>query len=1296
MANIINGTDSADSLVGTDAQDIIYGNGGDDVIYNHSTVANGDAYYGGSGNDTFYLNDSSALNYTIDGGDGTDTLYAEYLQNLTISNVENLVAYNTVYALGTQIAQFSSITDSYASDHYLYFFLSGVGTTLNFGAQMTQGLPLYVVTNGMTSSSTVTLTAYDDSYTSSYSGDTVHGGDGNDYIAFDNADSANPNAVNSFYGDGGDDRIFVSDGTNTVDGGSGNDEIVTWGGSGTLSGGTGDDLFILNEVGAGGYTIDGGDGTDTIEAAGLLGVTVQNVEDLIIENGIGPFATTIATLTAFQSIQNQSGDLSHLIALSLSGSGGTLDISQKIGTDTLSIDASGLTSAANVTLSAGADEYQASHYGDTVHAGDGNDEIFDNYNGNNTIYGEGGNDYIVVGSGHNYIDGGDGNDNIGINDGSSGSSGTLIGGAGDDTFDFTGSGPAAYVIDGGAGNDLLEGGNFIGATITNIETLKIGVNYWGSIANLAGITTIESTLSNTTISFAFSGAGGTLDLSQQLSGDNLSVDASGLTSAANVTLGAGNDTYQASQYGDTIHAGDGNDYIYAIGSNNVDIDGGNGNDTITVGNGSGALIGGAGDDTFNLSGSGSENYVIDGGTGNDTVTGSNFLNTTISNVETLKIGGQYQGTIATLEEFTTIVSTASNVIQTFTLSGAGGTLDMHSQLGPTYSTHIDGGALTSSLNFIGSAASDTIIGTAFNDTINGGAGADTMEGGAGDDTYYIDNAGDFIVEQIGQGHDTAISTVSHTLESNVEDLILQGSAAINGTGNGLDNSISGNDLANTLLGLDGNDTLYGYGGNDILDGGTGVDKMYGGTGDDTYYVDDVRDQVIENANEGTDTVIASINYVLPDNVENLTLSPTTDLNGTATGNALDNIITGNSGNNVLAGKGGNDILIGGAGADTLDGTGSTTAIASYSTATSGVVANLANATQNTGDAAGDTYIAITGLTGSNYADHLTGNSGNNVLKGGLGSDILDGGAGTDTAVYDFAYNPENVFSDNGTIYVYDPTNKDLDQLTNIELLQFANTIVSATSIGVFDVMEYIASNPDLIKAFGTNITEAEQHFLQNGAAEGRSINSFDALEYIASNPDLIQAFGTNTSEAEQHYIQFGFNEHRSTNGFDALEYIASNPDLIQAFGTNTSEAEQHYIQFGFNEHRSTNGFDALEYIASNPDLIQAFGTNTSEAEQHYIQFGFNEHRSTNGFDAAEYLASNPDLIALYGGNLAAVEKEYIDTGFNQHRSTDTFNAAQYLANYPDLQAAFGNDYHAAEMHYILYGYAEHRTDQPLH
>jgi Ca2+-binding RTX toxin-like protein len=176
-----------------------------------------------------------------------------------------------------------------------------------------------------------------------------------------------------------------------------------------------------------------------------------------------------------------------------------------------------------------------------------------------------------------------------------------------------------------------------------------------------------------------------------------------------------------------------------------------------------------------------------------------------------------------------------------------------------------------------------------------------MYGGAGDDRYFVDNAGDVVIENAGEGRDTVFSSTHYRLTANVENLVLQGDAATPLQG-------YGNELVNILTGSDGANLLNGQGGADI---------MAGGLGNDVYFVDDPGDRVIENPGEGTDAIFSTVSRSLEPNVETLVLQGTGNLSGD--GNLFANKLYGNAGNNVLNGQSGNDMLNGGAGHDTLIG-----------------------------------------------------------------------------------------------------------------------------------------------------------------------------------------------------------------------------------------------------------------------------------------------------------------------------------------------------------------------------------------
>ena len=220
-------------------------------------------------------------------------------------------------------------------------------------------------------------------------------------------------------------------------------------------------------------------------------------------------------------------------------------------------------------------------------------------------------------------------------------------------------------------------------------------------------------------------------------------------------------------------------------------------------------------------------------------------------------------------------------------------------------------------NLTGNTANNILEGRGGNDTLTGWSGADTMIGGAGNDSYFVENSKDVVTENSNQGTDLVSSRLTYTLPANVENLTLTGTAAINGTGNDLNNTLTGNNAANELNGQAGNDQLIGGGGNDTLIGWSGADAMSGGPGNDSYFVENAGDVVTENLNQGTDLVNSRLTYTLPANVENLTLTGAAAVNGTGNGQA--NIIIGNTAANQLRGMAGNDILDGGLGNNVLTG-----------------------------------------------------------------------------------------------------------------------------------------------------------------------------------------------------------------------------------------------------------------------------------------------------------------------------------------------------------------------------------------
>ena len=505
---------------------------------------------------------------------------------------------------------------------------------------------------------------------------------------------------------------------------------------------------------------------------------------------------------------------------------------------------------------------------------DGDDHIFAG-TGDDTLSGGAGNDTIGGGTGVDVLDGGAGDDAVivdfsDVNDTSfvvSGSGvirnhgsflnfehyyltlgggantvalgtgdGAVKGGAGTDTIsggdradlleagggaDSVNGGNGNDIVSGGAGDDIIDGGG--GTDVATYGDAAVGVR-----VTLATPGTQQDT----------QGAGlDTLVNIENLSGSSFGDSFTGNGAFNRLDGKGGNDTLNGGGGADTLIGGDGNDLFVVDNSGDVISEffngGAGGIDTVqstisyTLGGslenltlkGTGA-INGTGNSAANMLTGNDAANTLDGKGGNDTMSGGvgNDLYVVGSAGDVVvEIANHGNDTVQSSVSYTL----SANVEKLF-LTGTG----TITGTGNGLANYIAGNSGANALS--GGDGVDFLDSKDGNDSLNGGSGADSLQGGNGDDLYVVDNSGDIVTEYIvngAGGTDTVQSSVSYTLSANVEKLVLTGSAAIDGTGNSLANTITGNAGANSLSGLGGSDTL---------DGGAGVDSLTGGTSSDVF------------------------------------------------------------------------------------------------------------------------------------------------------------------------------------------------------------------------------------------------------------------------------------------------------------------------------------------------------------------------------------------------------------------------------------------------------------------------------
>ncbi|MFN6131869.1 MAG: cadherin-like domain-containing protein, partial [Synechococcaceae cyanobacterium] len=513
-----------------------------------------------------------------------------------------------------------------------------------------------------------------------------------------------------------------------------------------------------------------------------------------------------------------------------------------------------------------------------------------------TVLGGAGNDFIAEWDNRlngTLLDGGAGNDTI---NGSSYND-NIVGGDGDDVLRGNGG---ADTIDGGDGNDRAD----YGGTIDQYTVLRDGndflvyYNRSGSPDGVDRVRNVELLAFAGGVTFAPSAANtGTLQ-----SGD------------------ADNNQLTGSEFGDQINGGDGDDTIQGLGGNdqlngqggNDSIEGGDGGDVINAGTGADTVLAGSGNDSVL---GGTENDSLLGDAGNDTIYGnagndsgdggdgadylqdSEGINTATGGAgnDTIYGAGLIDGGDDNDNLYYLAYSWTGQPAPTV-LGGAGNDFiaELDNRLNGTL---LDGGAGNDTIN--GSSYNDNIVGGDGDDVLRGNGGADTIDGGdganiaiyGGSRSQYsvVGDAVGLTIYDHRSGSPDGVDVVRNvsvlrfsdqdvSVESQLSGVLLEGTP-------GDDPAQIGTKHNDTLRGQAGDDVLSGLAGNDLLEGGDGNDTLQGGSGDDTI-----------DGGAGLNRAIFSGNRA------DYSISPNGGtLSGTTTVVDLQPSIHGNDGTDVLTG-----------------------------------------------------------------------------------------------------------------------------------------------------------------------------------------------------------------------------------------------------------------------------------------------------------------------------------------------------------------------------------------------------------
>ena len=274
---------------------------------------------------------------------------------------------------------------------------------------------------------------------------------------------------------------------------------------------------------------------------------------------------------------------------------------------------------------------------------------------------------------------------------------------------------------------------------------------------------------------------------------------------------------------------------------------------------------------------------------------------------------------------------------------------------------------------------------------------------------------------------------------------------------------------------------------------------------------------------------------------------------------------------------------------------------------------------------------------------------------------IDGEASGDQSGYSVS------LSSDGTIVSIGAPNNDGNggdsghvRVYQIHSITLETQTISASELISLDAQYSGTVNASSVNTITGSAADVNSVYASSTTSSQTTLTDLEALQYIASNPDLISAFGIDTSAAAAHYINHGKSEGRSLTSFSASDYLAKYSDLASVFGNDETLALQHYILRGYAEGRTVTSSTGITGLGNEAVTI----TDTSIAASVLNTLDGNTSGIVDAGTVTTLTGSAADINTAYSSNgISNLGNAAVNlSGANTVSQINSVGLSMFLAN----------------------------------